>query len=213
MTKFFYKTIQQHCEHEIPKIKWSRFIGNVFHIANKEEAEQYLKIIHERYRDATHNCYAYRYGTQVNYDLFGKLEITPEYTKQSDEGEPTNTAGKPILAQIQWHELHNVLVVVTRYFWGTLLGVGGLIQAYGECAKQAIEHAKIIDAEIMRKIAFSYSFDLVPLVKNLVNRYDAKITHETYDKDASIELIINDGAIDAFKKELFEKSKGQIRIN
>ena len=76
-----------------------------------------------KYRDATHNCYAYRYGTQVNYDLFGTLEITPENIKQSDEGEPTNTAGKPILAQIQGHELHNVLLVVTRYFGGTLLGV------------------------------------------------------------------------------------------
>jgi putative IMPACT (imprinted ancient) family translation regulator len=60
------------------------------------------------------------------------LEITPDYFKQSDEGEPANTAGKPILAQIQGHKLNNILIVVTRYFGGTLLGVGGLIQAYGE---------------------------------------------------------------------------------
>lgn len=111
--------------------------------------------------------------------------------KLSDEGEPTNTAGKPILAQIQGHELHNILVVVTRYFGGTMLGIGGLIQAYSECAKQVIENSKIIETEILKTVKFSYDFDLVPIVRNIVNKFNAKIVNEKYDKTAECEISIN----------------------
>lgn len=212
MEKLFYKTISQSNEFEIPKIKWSRFIGNVFPITSKEDAENYLKTIQTKYRDATHNCYAYVCGTKVNYDLFGKIEITPEHFKYSDEGEPANTAGKPILAQIQGHNLHNVVVVVTRYFGGTMLGVGWLIQAYGDCAKQVIQHSEIIETEIMKTVEFSYPFDLVQTVRNVLNKYHAKITEEKYDKKVEMKIAINSGYAEEFKKEVFENSKGQIKI-
>ena len=211
MKKLLYKTVNEHHEFEIPKIKWSRFIGNIFHIESKEEAEKYLKEIKEKYRDATHNCYAYSYGTNINFDLFGNLKITPDYFKQSDEGEPTNTAGKPILSQIQGHKLQNILIVVTRYFGGTLLGVGGLIQAYGEWAKKVIEHATITETEILKTVKFRYAFDLVPIVRNIVNKYDAKI-EEKYNKDVEWEIKINGWYVEAFKKDIFEHSKGQIKI-
>lgn len=212
MKKIFFKTVSEQSEFEIPKIKWSRFIGNIFHIENKEDAEKYLKHMNEKYHDATHNCYAYSYGTNVNFDLFGNLEIMPDYFKQSDEGEPSNTAGKPILAQIQWHKLHNVLVVVTRYFGGTLLGVGGLIQAYGEIAKQVIEHANIIETEIMKTINFRYAFDLVPVVRNLLNKYEAKVIEEKCDKDIESKISINGWYLEMFKKDIRENSKGQIKV-
>ena len=211
MKKLLYKTVNEHHEFEIPKIKWSRFIGNIFHIESKEEAEKYLKEIKEKYRDATHNCYAYSYGTNINFDLFGNLKITPDYFKQSDEGEPTNTAGKPILSQIQGHKLQNILIVVTRYFGGTLLGVGGLIQAYGEWAKKVIEHATITETEILKTVKLRYAFDLVPIVRNIVNKYDAKI-EEKYDKDVEWKIKINGWYVEAFKKDIFEHSKGQIKI-
>ena len=211
MKKLLYKTVNEHHEFEIPKIKWSRFIGNIFHIESKEEAEKYLKEIKEKYRDATHNCYAYSYGTNINFDLFGNLKITPDYFKQSDEGEPTNTAGKPILSQIQGHKLQNILIVVTRYFGGTLLGVGGLIQAYGEWAKKVIEHATITETEILKTVKLRYAFDLVPIVRNIVNKYDAKI-EEKYNKDVEWEIKINGWYVEAFKKDIFEHSKGQIKI-
>ena len=212
MEKLFYKTIKEHIEYEIPKIKWSKFIGNVFHVENKKKAEKYLKQIQEKYRDATHSCYAYHYGANVNYDLFGNLDLIPEYTKQSDKGEPTNTAGKPILAQIKLHNLYNILIVVTRYFWGTMLGIGGLIQAYGECAKQVIQQSKIIETEIMKKISCIYDFDLLQTVRNVVNKYNAKIIEEKYDKDVHMTIKVNSWCLEAFKKELFENSKGQIKI-
>jgi len=108
---------------------------------------------------------------------------------------------------IEKHGVHNILVVVTRYFGGTLLGVGGLIQAYGESAKQVIEHANIVETEIMKTIIFSYPFDLVPIVKNIIHKYTAKIINEVCDKNMESEIIINSGYIEAFKKEIFENSK------
>jgi uncharacterized YigZ family protein len=148
----------------------------------------------------------------MNFDIFGSAIYTSKYNKVSDAGEPVSTAGKPIMNMIEKHNLHNVLVVVTRYFGGTLLGVGGLIQAYGESAKQVIEHAKTIETEIMKIIRCSYAFDLVPIVRNILNKYNAKTIEEKYDKEVEMEISINSGYLEAFKKELFESSKGQIKL-
>jgi len=212
MNKSFYKTINNNSEYEIPKIKWSRFIGNIFHVENKEEAEQHIQEIEKKYPDASHSCYAYKYEVQMNYDIFGTAIYSSKYNKISDAGEPTNTAGKPIMNMIEKHELHNVLVVVTRYFGWTLLGIWWLIQAYGEWAKQVIEHAKIMETEIMKTVKFRYSFDLVPIIRNLLNKYGVKSIEEKYDKDVEGEIKINSWYVEAFKKELFDSSKGQIKI-
>jgi len=120
MEKLFYKSILNHTEYEIPKIKWSRFIWNVFHIKNKEEAENYIKEISNKYGDATHNCFAYTYGANINFDLFWNLDITADNFRQSDDWEPTNTAWKPILAQIQGqnfdscHKIFLMNIIVSR---------------------------------------------------------------------------------------------------
>jgi len=212
MNKLFYKTTTQHHEYEIPKVKWSRFIGNIFHIENKEDADRFIHEIEKKYPDASHHCFAYRYEVQMNFDIFGTTIYSSKHNKISDAGEPTNTAGKPIMSMIEKYELHNVLVVVTRYFGGTLLGVGGLIQAYGETAKQVIEHADIIQTEIMRTITFNYSFDLVPVVRNICNKYFIKSIEENYGKDVEGKIRINSWYLESFKKELFDSSKGQIKI-
>lgn len=103
------------------------------------------------------------------------------------------------------------MIVVTRYFGGTLLGVGGLIQAYGEWAKKVIEHATITETEILKTVKLRYAFDLVPIVRNIVNKYDAKI-EEKYDKDVEWKIKINGWYLETFKKDIFEHSKGQIKI-
>lgn len=213
MNKNIYQTINGQNEYQTPKVKWSIFIGNIFHIESKEDAERYIQEIEKKYPDASHHCYAYRYEVQMNLDIFGNAVYTSKYTKVSDAGEPVSTAGKPILNMIEKHNLHNVLVVVTRYFGGTLLGVGGLIQAYGECAKQVIEHANIIEKEIMRTVKFSYAFDLVPIVRNILNKYNAKTIEEKYDIEVEMEISINSGYLEAFTKEIADSSKGQIIVN
>lgn len=93
-----------------------------------------------------------------------------------------------------------------------MLGVGWLIQAYGDCAKQSIEHNQIIEQEITKTLKFSYDFDLVPIVRNITNKYNAKIVNEVYDKAVDCEIHINTWYFETFKKELFEHSKGQIKL-
>ena len=207
-----YTTIATHQTFEIPKIKWSRFIGNIFHIKNKEEADHFIHEIQQKYPDARHHCFAYRYDIQMNFDIFGSAVFTCKHNKVSDDSEPTNTAGKPIMNMIEKHNLHNILIVVTRYFGGTLLGVGWLIQAYTQAAKQVIEHATISEEEIIKTISFAYPFDWTQTVRHLISKYQAKIINEQYNEDASLTIEINTGYYENFKKELLESSKGEIKI-
>lgn len=213
MEKLFYQSILNHTEYEIPKIKWSRFIWNVFHIKNKEEAENFIKEISNKYRDATHNCFAYTYWANINFDLFWNLEITADNFRQSDDWEPANTAWKPILAQIQGQKLHNILIVVTRYFWWTLLWVWWLIQAYSECAKQTILHSKIEEVELTQEKTISFDYENMSLIMNLLNKYNAKITKENHWNTANITFEINKWFLNSFSSELTDLSKGKISLN
>jgi len=212
MEKLFYQSILNHIEYEIPKIKWSRFIWNVFHIKNKEQSENYIKEISDKYRDATHNCYAYTYWANINFDLFWNLEITADNFRQSDDWEPANTAWKPILSQIQGQKLHNILIVVTRYFWWTLLWVWWLIQAYSECAKQTILHSKIEEVELTQEKTISFDYENMSLVMNLLNKYNAKITTENHGNEANITFEINKWYLNSFSSELTDLSKWKIKI-
>lgn len=126
-----FKTIMQNAKAEIEEKK-SRFISNIFYVDSVEEVEKNIKQIKKQYFDARHHCYAYRIIEQA-----GIKE------KQSDDGEPSGTAGAPILNILQKNELINVLVIVTRYFGGTLLGTGGLVRAYSDATLKGLSAAKI----------------------------------------------------------------------
>lgn len=128
-----YKTIKENNKSEIVEKK-SKFIGQIFYIENKEKAEKIISEIKKEYYDARHSCYAYNV-----YDE-NKNEI---YSKSSDDGEPAGTAGVPILSVINGNNLINVLVIVTRYFGGILLGTGGLVKAYKKATEKVIEESKI----------------------------------------------------------------------
>ena len=169
--------------------------------------------ISNKYRDATHSCYAYTYWANINYDLFWNIEITADSFRQSDDWEPANTAWKPILAQIQWQNLHNILIVVTRYFWWTLLWVWWLIQAYSECAKQTITHSKIEEVELTQEKAITFDYENMSLVMNLLNKYNAKITNENHWNSAEITFEINKWLINQFGQELTDLSKWKIKLN
>lgn len=125
-----FKTILQNSTAEVEEKK-SRFIADIFYVENILEAEEKIKNIKKKYFDARHHCYAYRI-----------IEENGIKEKQSDDGEPSGTAGAPILNILQKNELVNVLVVVTRYFGGTLLGTGGLVRAYSDATLKAVEEAK-----------------------------------------------------------------------
>ena len=123
-------TIEENVEAEITEKK-SKFIANLFYIENVEEAEKIIKEIKKKYFDAKHNCIAYRV-----------IEKNQIIEKSSDDGEPSGTAGQPMLSILQKNKLANVLIIVTRYFGGILLGTGGIVRAYSNSILKKIEHAK-----------------------------------------------------------------------
>ena len=141
-----FKTIMQNAEAEIEEKK-SKFIANIFYVDSLQEAEQNIKMIKKKYFDARHHCYAYR--------VIEEIYVTE---KQSDDGEPNGTAGAPMLNILQKNELLNVLVVVTRYFGGTLLDTGGLVRAYSDATLKAVQNAEIGRCEIgyVMKIVIEY---------------------------------------------------------
>lgn len=137
-------------------VKKSKFIATLYEANSKDEAEKILQNIRKKYFDAKHHCYAY---------IIEKIE------KCSDDGEPSGTAGAPLLALLKSANLTNVIIIVTRYFGGILLGTGGLVRAYTESAKNAIENAKIVykDYGIQFEIEISYNNlkEILFICKNL----------------------------------------------
>ena len=146
-----FKTILENTTSEIVEKK-SKFIANIFYVENEEQAENKIKEIKKKYFDARHNCIAFRV-----------IENEKIIERFSDDGEPSGTAGGPMLNILQKNNLCNVLVVVTRYFGGILLGTGGLVRAYSEATMKAIDEAKKVDiyqgAEYKVKVETDYGYE------------------------------------------------------
>lgn len=138
-----FKTIEKHNSTEIIEKK-SRFISNIYNVNNKKEAQNIIDQCRKKYYDSNHNCYAYIIGNEE---------------KCSDDGEPTGTAGAPLLGLLKKSELNNILVVVTRYFGGILLGTGGLVRAYTKACQCTLDDTRIIlqDYGVRYEIEISYS--------------------------------------------------------
>ncbi len=150
-------------------VKGSKFIASLFPVSSKEQAESILEKVRKQYYDATHNCFAYR--------------VYPDIERYSDDGEPSNTAGKPIMSVIKGNELFNTLVVVTRYFGGTKLGVGGLIKAYGESAKKVVESVNTVFLESIKTLKVIVGFNEVNYIYHLTRQDGVKIVKEEYSND------------------------------
>lgn len=205
MEKLTYTTLSNTFQYEIPKIKGSRFIATLIPVNSKEEIDEELTKIKKKYFDATHNCYARRLWVDANQDLFMNWNITSHQDRANDDWEPSNTAWKPILTVLTWKPIFNVLAVVTRYFWWTLLWVGWLIQAYTESTKQALEKAPLIQNEITKEISLNYKYDDVSTVQYLYSKYSTKINSENYDTNIQQTIAVNVAFYDSFIKELIDK--------
>lgn len=140
-----YKTILKEATFE-EEIKKSRFIGYISPVLTKEEAEEFILSIKEKHKDARHNCSAY---------IIGEDALIQKY---DDDGEPSKTAGPPILEVLKNLELRNVVCVVTRYFGGVLLGAGGLIRAYSSACAGAAQEAKIVEMHPCKEIEIEYDY-------------------------------------------------------
>lgn len=173
-------------------VKGSKFIAAVLPVSNEEEAREQLTRIRKKYHDATHNCYAWR--------------IHPENEKSSDDGEPAGSAGKPILQVLKGSGLTNTLVVVTRYFGGTKLGIGGLVRAYGEATSMALAETKTVTLYPLLVLSCAVSFRESQSVYQTVNRFpDVKISGEEYDGNGAIfSLRMKEESLESFSEQLQE---------
>lgn len=199
MDKIFYQTILNHSEFEIPKIKWSRFIGNVFNVRKISDIDRYLKFIKTKYFDSRHNCFAYRIRNKI--DIF----------KYSDDGEPTWTAWKPIMNIINKYDITNILVIITRYFGWTKLWTGWLIKAYTHCTKQLLDNSNIEKVSIDEIISFEYSNEYIWLMMKLVKDYDLKVLDNKFlNWKNIIKLSINVWLTNKFRFLISDKSNGNI---
>ena len=168
MEKF--KTIKINAVAEIEE-KRSRFIGSAFYVENEEEAEKIIKDTKKKYYDARHNCFAY---------IINNGSVVKRF---SDDGEPSGTAGSPILNVLEKNELYNVLVIVTRYFGGILLGAGGLVRAYTEAAVKAIEKAEIVEQENGFELEIWISYQDMEKMKYYCDKNNIKIIKWEYGEN------------------------------
>ena len=198
--KLSYQTITQPVQYELPKVKWSRFIGHLFPVVTREETETRLAELQKKYYDATHNCYAYQTdGVRTQTDLFGTILYESIRVIENDDGEPRNTAWKPILSQIQWAALFDVLLVVTRYFGGTKLGIWWLIQAYGQCAKETIMRATIQEKELTTLMSCTCWYDQLSRVMHGIEKFWCTLVEQQSNEQLSIFFRCNLWVIDLFR--------------
>ena len=173
-----FKTIKENAFAEIVEKK-SKFIANVFYVESREEAENIIKEINKKYHDARHNCYAYR--------IIGEERIIE---KASDDGEPSGTAGGPMLNILSKNNLGNILVVVTRYFGGILLGTGGLVKAYSSACMLGLENAEIIEKSIGDLYKIEINYTDVDKFKYFAKNNDIILLKEEYFENVILEIAI-----------------------
>jgi uncharacterized YigZ family protein len=161
----FYFTIEKSAVAEF-KDRGSKFIGYALPVKNVEEFKDRLNEIKKEHPKATHHCFAYRLGLDGN--VF----------RVSDDGEPSGTAGRPILGQIDSKELVNTLVVVVRYFGGTLLGVPGLINAYKSAAALALQIAPLAQKQVEKEYVIQFDYTQVNEVMTLVKQYNCRVVRQ-----------------------------------
>ena len=188
MQKSFY-TIVDNVTNELVEKK-SRFIANIFYIKNEVEASKKIEEVKKANRDARHNVFAYR--------LENGLE------KYSDDGEPSGTAGVPILDILRGEKLVNVLVVVTRYFGGILLGTGGLVRAYGGATKLALENTSRVEMKLCTEYKVLIDYDNYNVLQYYCKNNEIKILATNYLEKIEMNVLVVDSYTEKFLHDLSE---------
>lgn len=183
------------------KIKKSRFIATADPVNSDQMADAFIEEMKKEFHDASHNCSAWRIG-KGNSSQF----------RYNDDGEPSGTAGRPILKAIDARELSNICVVVTRYFGGTKLGTGGLSRAYGQVAAELLKKCEIEKSYVTRKISFTAGFDFVGVIHNVINNFKAELKDSLYEDDVLFIVEVRSADFTSFKEKLIEATNGQVQF-
>lgn len=188
--KDIYRTVKNTACAELIE-KRSRFISTVKPIAAESEATEFINELKQKYWDATHNVYAY---------IIEENNIM----RYSDDGEPSGTAGMPVLDMLKKEGLTNLVVVVTRYFGGILLGTGGLVHTYSRSAKQGVIAAQMIDMILCQKLTVKCDYTLLGKIQNEIHKWDIIEEEITYTDSVEIPLFIPVSDFKRFKTALIE---------
>lgn len=189
-----YKTISQKVGEGFYSEKRSKFLAFAHHVTSEDEVKSILLAYKKKYYDARHCCYAYMLGAErVNF-------------RTNDDGEPSSTAGKPILGQINSFELTDILIVVIRYFGGTKLGTSGLIVAYRSAALAAIEASQIEVKLVEETITYTFAYPMMNQVMRIVKDMQPRIVSQTFDNTCSITLAIRQSEAERLKNALHKLS-------
>lgn len=185
-----YKTITEQIGEGSYSEKRSRFLAFAHHVESVEQVKELLAQYRKRYYDARHVCYAYMLGPERS-----------EF-RANDDGEPSSTAGKPILGQINSRELTDVLVVVVRYYGGVNLGTSGLIVAYREAAADALEHAEIVTRQVEELVNYSFAYPQMNDVMRIVKEMSPRIVSQQFDNTCEITLAIRQSEAEQLRAKL-----------
>ena len=191
-----YRTISEQRGEGFYSEKRSKFLAFAHHVDSENHVKEILQLYRKKYHDARHCCYAYVLG------------VTKEQFRANDDGEPSGTAGKPILGQIRSNNLTDILVVVVRYYGGVNLGTGGLIEAYRAATAAAIAASHIETKQVEELVTYTFAYPLMNEVMKVVKEMQPRIVSQQYDNTCSITLSIRRNEAEALRNRLQSLSFG-----
>lgn len=176
----------------------SRFIGYAAPASTEEEALDFIEKIRKKHYDATHNCTAYIIGEDMLIQRF------------NDDGEPSGTAGLPMLEYLKMNEITNTVLVVTRYFGGVKLGAGGLIRAYAKGARVGVEAAQVVDMSLYHLVKISYDYTAHGAIENYLQSNNYHIVDQMFTDKVDVEVLLKDEKMEVVNKALLDMTSGEI---
>ncbi|MCI7240013.1 YigZ family protein [Aerococcus suis] len=192
-----YKTITEGGgSHEI-EIKGSRFIGHIARAFSEEEAKAFVDTIKKEHWKATHNCVAFQIGDRN------------EIQRALDDGEPSGTAGVPMLEVLKQNDLHNVVVVVTRYFGGTKLGAGGLVRAYSSAVSEVMHEVGVVERQVQTAVDVTVDYSLSGMMENWLENSTYQLQDTTYMENVTYHLGVPTAQVDQLKSEIIDLTSDQ----
>ena len=193
-----YRHVETLHRHEIPKVKGSRFIATVGPFSSEIALLEQISKLRGEFREANHHCWAWRDGEQFRY---------------SDDGEPSGSAGRPILQQLDGAAVDRSLAIVTRIFGGTKLGVGGLVRAYGEAAREALAGASIVELIPTRRVRLRFDYELQGAMQSVIQARGWQPGSSEFDTAVTWVFDVALEAIAPFVEEIRERSAGRAAID
>lgn len=192
-----HRMIARDGQHEI-EIKKSRFICSLFRVTSEAEAREHIETTRKQYWDASHNCTAWAIGPGL------KLQ------RSSDDGEPSGTAGIPMLEVLRRREITDTVAIVTRYFGGTMLGAGGLIRAYGGAVSSAIDEIGVVERQPLQVVSLTASYDDAGRIENAIRASDYMLDNVEYSTEVVLELTMEPNMVHGFRHWIGELTNGAV---